>query len=827
MAFTIRPISSQRRRRKPRLRRTIGPLITVALFVFFAGAISLAAMTAWVRRDLPNPNTLLDRTVAQSTKIYDRTGEELLYDIHGTERRTLVKLDELPDYVISATIAIEDKNFYKHRGFVLHSIFRAALANIFRGGRVQGASTITQQFVKNAVLTPEKTLARKIREFILSVEIERRFSKDEILQLYFNEIPYGRTNYGVEAASQNYFRKSAQELTLAEAATLAALPQAPTAYLNNPERLEARRDLILSLMEDQDYISKEAADQAQASPLTIKPRRENIEAAHFVLWVKEMLTEKYGERMVEQGGLKVITTLDFEKQKAAEEAVANGIEKIEANGGSNAALVALDPKTGHILAMVGSRDYFNEEYDGAVNVTLRPRQPGSSFKPFVYTASFIKGYTPTTVLYDVVTTFKVEPKDYEPHNYDLKERGPVTVRQALQGSLNIPAVKMLYLTGVSQVLDFAESLGYTTFDERSRFGLSLVLGGGEVKLLDHTSAYAVLANGGVRQAPVAILRVEDARGTVLEEWREQGGRRVADQEIVRTTTDILQDNRARAFIFGENSYLVLPDRPVAAKTGTTNDYRDAWILGYVPSLAAGVWAGNNNNEAMVNGAGGSRLAAPIWNAFMREALKGVAPEPFEPPTPEITGVPVLDGQIAGEVRVRIDKASGLLATERTPINWIEERTYKVHHPILHYIRKDDPRGEPPVDPSIDPQYVDWESAIIRWANETQNQANEAPPTLPDNLHVPANQPSLTVNSPTSNAVVSRQVPISIQVSAPRGVARVTYVVDGALITTRSNAPFDGTVSLPNSLSRGSHTLTITAYDDIDNSRSKNITISLQ
>ncbi len=688
MSFTIKPIRRARQRR-----RFFGPLITVVFFVSLAGAISLAGLTAWVRRDLPDPTTLRERQIAQSTKIYDRTGEHLLYDIHGAARRTLVKLDDLPRYVLDATVAIEDKNFWQHRGYVIRSIFRATLANLFSRGRVQGASTLTQQFIKNAILTPEKTLARKIREFVLALEIERRFSKEEILQLYFNEVPYGRTNYGLEAASQSYFGKGARDLTLSESAALAALPQAPTTYLNNPDRLLARRNLILDLMVEQGYLKKNEARQAQETPLEIRQPLENIEAAHFVLWVKEMLTQNYGERMVEQGGLKVITTIDYEKQKAAEEAISTGLELIEQKGGANAALVALDPKTGQILALVGSRDYFDKEHDGAVNVVLRPRQPGSSFKPIVYAAGFIKGYTPTTILYDVVTTFKTETKDYTPHNYDDQEHGPVTVRQALQGSLNIPAVKMLYLTGVSRVLDLAQTMGYTTFSDRSRFGLSLVLGGGEVKLLEHTNAYAALANEGVHFPPVAVLRVEDSTGRVIDEWRSGEGKKVMDLEISRLISDVLSDNQARAFIFGQNNFLTLPDRPVAAKTGTTNDYRDAWTLGYTPSLAAGVWAGNNNNQEMSRGADGSVVAAPIWQAFMRKALEKTPLEPFTPPQAIITGKPTLDGQ----------------PTE-------------IHHSILHYLRKDDPRGEPPVDPVLDPQYLNWEAAVARWASEQQPPA---------------------------------------------------------------------------------------------------------
>lgn len=834
MTFIIKPIRSRPRRRRQfpalpkfpkfkfrtrrpkNIRRLIGPLMVVGIFIFLGGAISLAMLTAWVSRDLPNPNTLLDRALAQSTTIYDRTGEHILYNIHGDESRTIVKLDDLPPYVAQATIAIEDKNFYEHRGFVLTSVVRAALSNLLSRDRGQGGSTITQQFIKNAVLSPEKKYTRKIKELLLSIEIERRFTKDQILQMYFNEIPYGRTNYGIEAASQNYFHKSATELTLAEAATLAAIPQASTYYLNNPDQLLARRNLVLGLMVDQGYLNKEEATRVQNQPLGIEQRIANIEAPHFVLWVKEMLTEKYGERIVEQGGLRVITTLDYDKQKAAEEAVANGIEKIEANGGSNAALVAIDPKNGNILAMVGSRDYFNEEYDGAVNVVLRPRQPGSSFKPVVYAAGFMKGYTPTTILYDAVTTFKNLPDDYEPHNYDLKERGPVTVRTALQGSLNIPAVKMIYLAGIENVLDLADALGYTTLNDRSRFGLSLVLGGGEVKLLEHVAAYGTFANDGIHQEPIAILRVEDARGAVLEEWRERDGTEVMEPQYARMITDVLQDNEARTYIFGAANHLTLSGRPAAAKTGTTNDYHDAWTIGYTPSLAAGVWAGNNNNKEMSRGADGSVIAAPIWQAFMTKALEGTGPETFIPPKPIVTGKPVLDGQIQGTVRLRVDRATGLLATENTPENWIEERTFAAAHSILYHIDKDDPQGDAQGNPNDD-QYDRWESAIARWANEQDSASGFAPaPTRYDDAHTEANKPRIDIDEVGVDGGV---INVRMNVFAPRGVTRVTYDLDGRHIASRIGTPLDGAITLPDWASSGTHTLTITAYDDVDNKKS--------
>ncbi|HEX9679172.1 MAG TPA: transglycosylase domain-containing protein, partial [Candidatus Saccharimonadales bacterium] len=453
------------------------------------GGITSIAVVAWVARDLPNPNRIIEREVAQSTKIYDRTGEQLLFDIHGDEQRTLVPLVEIPDDLIHATLTAEDRKFYEHGGISITGIIRSAIRNVTTGSRVSG-STLTQQLVKNAILTSDKTYTRKIREIILSWQIEKNFSKDEILQLYFNEIPYGSVAYGSEAAAQTYFGKSVRDITLPEAAILAALPQSPTRYSpygSNVDLLIGRQHWILDSMAELGYITEDDAEFAKNQPLEFKERQvSNITAPHFVMYVRELLTEKYGEVVVEQGGLQVVTTLDLFKHELAEEVMQELAEKNLDWEASNAAMVVIDPKTGQILTMLGSRDFFNEEIDGQVNVATRLRQPGSSFKPIVYTAAFRKGFTPDTVLYDVETDFvNYDGNDYSPRNYDLAEHGPVTIRQALQGSLNIPAVKAIYLAGVDNVIDLAEDLGYTSFQNRSRFGLSLVLGGGEVQLLEH------------------------------------------------------------------------------------------------------------------------------------------------------------------------------------------------------------------------------------------------------------------------------------------------------------------------------------------------------
>lgn len=720
--------------------------LVVFCAAFLAGSVFLAVLFIWVGRNLPNPDNLSERLVAQSTKIYDRKGETVLYDIHGAQKRTLVKLADLPQYIPQATIALEDKKFYEHHGFDLVGFARALVNNVLHGFGSGGGSTITQQLVKNAILTSEKKISRKIKELVLSYRIESIFTKDEILQMYLNEIPYGSVSYGIEAASQTFFGKSAKDLTLSETAVIVALPQATTFYSpygSRTDRLIVRAHYVLDQMVEMGYLSAEQAEEAKKDDVLARiiPRKENILAPHFVMYIKEILTDTYGEKTVEQGGLKVITTLDLEKQLIAEKAIANQAEINEKDWkATNAALVSLDPKTGQILAMVGSKDYFNEEIDGAVNVVTWARQPGSSFKPIVYAAAFKKGYTPTTVLYDVVTKFKTEiGKDYEPHNYNDRTHGAVTIKQALAGSLNIPAVKTIYLIGVSNVLDLADSMSYTTLRDRSRFGLSLVLGGGEVKLIEHASAFGVFATEGEKHRTSGILQVLDANGRTLEEW-EDAKETVLDTEICRQITGILSDNDARAYIFGAHNWLTLGERPVAAKTGTTNDFHDAWTIGYTPSLVTGVWVGNSNNDAMKEGADGSKIAAPIWNEFMRESLKTSPVETFTPALPVVTGKAVLDGYIPPRRTMIVDTRTNTPADAGTPAEYRAERVAQELHSILHYVNKDDPRGPNPANPADDVQYAGWEQAIRDWSiaqgiypmdyGDTQNyQPPETPSTI--------------------------------------------------------------------------------------------------
>ena len=803
--------------------------------LILAALVSFGLFYLWVSFSLPNPDKLLEREVAQSTRIYDREGKTVLYEVFSSARRTMVDLSQVSPYLVKATITSEDRYFYEHSGFSLKSTLRAVFIDLTRGGKVQGGSTITQQLVKNAILRPEKTFIRKFKELILAFQIEKKFTKDQILKMYFNEIPFGANAYGAEAAAQLYFSKSAVDLTLDESALLVAMLKAPTYYSpygQNKEQLKSRRDYLLGQMENLGFISKEEHDQAKKidTLAKIKPKKERIIAPHFVMDIKEQLVERYGQRMVEQGGLRIITTIDLKMQKIAEEAIKNNEANLKKYKANNAALVALDVKTGEILAMVGSKDFFDETIDGYVNVTTSARQPGSSFKPIVYSKFFEKGYTPETILFDVETNFGPDGtgKDYIPKDYDEKERGPLIVRKVLAGSLNIPAVKALYLTGVENVLNLAEKMGYTTFADRSRFGLAIVLGGAEVKLLEHTAAFGVLAREGLKKPTVSILKVEDSDGEILEEKKDNPVQweQVLDPEITRKVTSILSDNSARAFMFGEKNYLTLPDRPVVAKTGTTQNWHDAWTLGYTPSLACGVWTGNTRNEEMKKGADGSMVAAPIWHEFMVNATRKMPIENFTPPAPDLVDKPILNGEIPADNIVKIDRASGKLATELTPPSFVEEKKYnKVYHSILYYVDKDNPRGPIPEHPANDPMYGRWEDAITYWARK-KGIVFETPPTEYDDLHTLANKPSLSITSPDDGFVVSTDsFLINVSTEAARGVRRVEGLIDDIVFDTSYNFPFNLSLNTTG-FSVGYHRLTARACDDIDNCAETSININL-
>jgi membrane peptidoglycan carboxypeptidase len=827
------PDDMPRRGKKPwnrrRMLRLAGIVVGIGALV---GTILVVAAFAWVSRDLPDPNRIKDRSIAVSTKIYARDGKTLLYDVHGDVSRSLVKLADIPKYTQQATIALEDKDFYKHGGVSIRGLIRGVILDSLRG-RATGGSTITQQFIKNAILTSERSVTRKLKEIILAYELERKFSKDEILQLYFNEIPYGGTLYGIEAASQSFFGKAVKDLTLAQSALLAAIPQRPTyfsPYGSHTDQLVGRQQYALQQMFEQGYITAAQRDEALKVDVLkqIQPKHEQIKAPHFVLMVKEALADRYGENVLERGGLKVTTTLDWRLQEIAEQAITDyGPKNVKRYGATNMAMSAIDPKTGQIVALVGSRDYFDTAHDGNVNVATRTRNPGSSFKPIVYYTAFARGYSPDTMMFDLRTNFGGTPA-YIPNNYDGKEHGPLTMRSTLAGSLNIPAVKTLYLAGIPNVIDTARQLGYTTLTEPDKYGLALALGAGGVTLLEHTNAFATFSQDGVHHPIATILKVEDKNGKVLEQFRDQA-EQVLDKAATANLLSVLTDNTARSFIFGSHTPLVLPDRTLFAKTGTTNDWRDGWTMGGTPSLVAGFWAGNNDNSKMAKGADGVLVAAPAWNQFLKEALKGTKREGYPKPPENKATKPVLLGQLTGDVPLSIDRITGLRIPDTCiatyPAGFVTSVVVKEVHDILQYVQKDDPQGDPPSNPAADPQYSRWEEPVQKWAKAKGYTATA--PALGDcSLRDPAAAPTVNITTPTLNqTITSTPLPVSVTTGGPRPIARVTYTVDDKVLADVTTGPdFAGSLDLTG-FESGFHTLKATATDAVENTNATSLTFN--
>lgn len=583
----------------------------------------------FILMDLPSPTKLGGGSLPGSTHIYDRNGT-LLYTIYAEKNQTFVPLPEIPKDVQEATIAIEDRDFYNHGAIDLRGIARAAYATLFKK-RLEGGSTLTQQLVKTTLLSPERTLQRKVKEVLLAFATEMLYSKDKILELYLNQVPYGGTAYGVESAAKTYFGKSAKNLSLAEAAMLAGLPAAPTTYSPfgaYPDLAKARQKEVLKAMLEEGYISQTEYDNALKEKLVYKDISREIKAPHFVLYVKDLLVNKYGQETVESGGLNVTTSLDLPLQEYAQASVAAEVEKLENYRVSNGAALITNPSTGEILAMVGSRDYFTSaDTDGAVNVTLAKRQPGSSIKPINYAVGLLNGHSAATVFVDKAVCFPNPPqKPYCPRNYDGRFNGPVMMREALARSLNIPAVQMLKMNGLESMIATASAMGITTFNNADDYGLSLTLGGGEVTMLDMATAFGVFANQGYRVDLQPILKVTNREGEILEEYKPPEspmfGKKVLPSGVAFIISHILQDNNARAAAFGFNSDLRIDNKPVSVKTGTTNDLRDNWTIGYTPDVLVASWVGNNDNTPMSGIASGVTGASPIWHDLMSHMLDG-------------------------------------------------------------------------------------------------------------------------------------------------------------------------------------------------------------
>ncbi len=786
-------------------------LMTLCTSVFLVWALTLR---------IPDFQLLDTRFRAQSTKIFDRTGEQVLYDVYGDVQRTIIPLESIHKNIQDATIAIEDAEFYQHYGIKPRAILRSVFVNVTSGEYAQGGSTITQQVVKNALLTQEKTITRKVKEWILAIKLERVKTKEDILELYLNDAPYGGTLVGVEEASLGYFNKHASNVTLAEAAYLAALPQSPTRlrpHGGNREQLEKRKNLVLKRMKELGMISAQEEKSAREEKIEFLVPQNlggSLKAPHFVMEVKQQLEEEFGEEYVKNGGLRVVTTLDVGMQKIAENTIANHRDRMSTDfNADNLALVAVDPKTGEILAMVGSRNYQEKGY-GMFNVIVDGRrQPGSSFKPIVYAEAFRQGMLPNTVVFDALTSFdtrcdidvrnieELNTECYVPKNYDDTYHGPVSLRSALAMSLNIPAVKTYYIVGAKNALGLAEKLGITTLSGADRFGLSLVLGSGEVSPLEITQAYAAFANDGIGQETKSILRIEDQEGNIIKEYDSQP-KEVLETQVARLINDVLSDNVARTPSFGAQSDLYFSDRQVAAKTGTTNDSRDFWVIGYTPSLVATVWAGNHDNSPMIKKTAGFAVA-PIWHEFLQNIFseypeKYPKEERFITPEPIAQSIkPALRGVWMSTSYYTIDTRTGLVANENTPDQYKEQRmipNVSDGHDILHFIERGNVSGNPPVNPYQDEQYPRWEFSAKRWLQEhgipisalmTVTNTTVSQTIAPKIEIIPKVAQENLILAPIREKYV-----IETKVSSSKEIERVDFFLDGKFLGTVKRAPYD-------------------------------------
>lgn len=799
--------------------RLLARLAGLALILVVIGTMGLVGLFAYYAKDLPSPDKVVRRE-GFTTKIYDRSGK-LLFDVFENQRRTPVKFADLPLSLRQATIAIEDKNFYKHGGFDVMGIFRGVFRTLFLG-KVQGGSTITQQLVKNVLLTQQRTIARKLKEFILTVQIERHYTKDQILLMYLNESPYGGAAYGVQTAAETYFGKSASELNLAQSAILAGLPQSPTRYSPTAGKLYVDRATeVLRRMREDGYIShdQELSAKQEVANLTLATPSGLLKAPHFVFYVKNLLEERYGKDVVEQRGLRVTTTLDLDLQQKAQAAVTEEIEKVKNLKITNGASVVIDSLTGQILAMVGSKGWDDPDYDGKYNVTIAPRQPGSAIKPIVYLTGLEKGYTAATLLMDTKTSFPAGDKpEYVPENYDGKFRGPILMRDALGNSINVPAVKMLSLVGIRDMMQMAYELGLTTLQPTpqnlQRVGLSVALGGGEVKLIDLGTAYSTFANGGKKVEPVAILKVTDKDGKLLEEWKSPAVRQIISPDEAFIISSILSDPKAREITFGPRSAINIAGRTIAVKTGTTNDKRDNWTIGWTANgPVVGVWVGNNDNSPMKEVASGVTGAAPIWRRIILAALANRNEESFTPPAgivsldiDKVSGYPAHDGlEAKQEFFVR-----GTEPTGTDPIHKLI-RNCNGEQKEYFYFKEEDPFGK-------DGQNK-WQEGILSWLNDQADPRYHPPSTGCDS----GNQINLNiVELGDKSQVNSNDVKIRLDISSPNQINRVEFIVDGQVKETLSSSPWEVVINMSN----GSHHLEARVKDNSGQEVTKGITIGV-
>ncbi len=817
--------------------KLIAKLMKIAFVLVIIGIIVLLISVPLIARELPSPDKVVRRD-GFSTKILDRKGQ-VLYDVYSDQNRTLVDLKNVPTYLKQGTIAIEDKNFYKNNGFDFTGILRGFLSTLFRG-RLAGGSTLTQQLVKNSLLTQDRTLIRKFKEFVLTIEVDSRFTKDQILQMYLNEVPYGGTAWGVEAASEMYFGKKVSDLNLIECAFIAGLPQSPSyysPYTGSTKAYEGRTKDVLRRMREDGYITAAQEKEAvnQVGNLSFQTLGAGFKAPHFVQYVEKIIEDKYGASALQGGGLQITTTLDLAIQEEVQNIVSDEISKVESIHITNGAAVVIDPQNGEILAMVGSKDFHAKDYDGQYNVAVALRQPGSAIKPFTYVAAFKKGYTPSTMVMDVPTTFPGgDQKDYKPVNYDGKYRGPVQLRFALANSINVPAVKVLAMVGIRDALQVAYNAGLRTLEPTQknldRLGLSMTLGGGEVTLLDLTDAYSIFMNGGYKVSPASILKVVDHNGKVLEENKPQKGNSVVSQEQAYLIADILSDNNARKDVFGLNSLLNVPGKTVAVKTGTTNDKRDNWAIGGNANGLVGVWVGNNDNSPMVQVASGVSGASPIWSRIIQRILKDKPNTKFQAPS--------------GIVKEEVDVISGYRAHD----NWASRSE--------SFVKGTEPTGEDPIhrnlkvcksdgklatpsdiaannydnkefyvfkeeDPTAGPGGENkWQKGILEWLT-TQTDSKYHPPTDFCGTTNPMNVDFQTPRDQDGN--LNSSFDIKISANSTSNIKEVSIEIDGTRVATLNNLPYQYSAS---GISNGIHTIRAIGEDDKGYRSDRTITVGV-
>jgi len=774
------------------------------------GFLAVIGVFAWFSRDLPTPSTVVRRE-GFSSRVYDRNGK-VLYDLFEDAKRFPVVWEDLPEYLKQATIAIEDKNFYQHRGFDPLTPFRIAYNLIFKG-RLIGGSTLTQQLVKNVLLTPERNVIRKIREFILAVQIEQRYTKDEILLMYFNEAPYGGPIWGVGPASERYFGKEISELNLAESVILAGLPQRPSVYSpysTTPKAYVDRSKDVLARMREDGIISLEVAEEtlSEIDNYQFQTKNSDIKAPHFVFWIREQLVERYGESVVSGSGLQITTSLDLDIQTKVEEIVREEVDKAESMGISNGAVIVVDPRDGQVLAMVGSKDYFSTDIDGQFNVASQAlRQPGSAIKPVTYLTAIRKGYTASSLIMDAPVVFPGVggQKDYEPKNYNGKFNGPMSLRSALANSINTTAVKTLARVGVAEMLSMAYEMGISTLEPTaenlSRFGLAVTLGGAEVKMTELTSAYSAFANGGKKVALQPVLKVEDRTGRVLEEYKPISLKQVISAQEAFLISHILSDNEARSLTFGTVSGLVIPNYQVAVKTGTTNDKRDNWAIGWTPNLLTTVWVGNNDNSPMGKVASGVSGATPIWRRIMTEMVANREKQDFSIPS--------------GIISVEVDKISGYKAHDGFPtrveyfIQGTEDRGEDPIHMKLK-VCKGSGGLAPPEDVALgnydekeyiklteeDPISTDggnrWQEGIDWWISSQSEKDIYNPPTgyCREDGGV-----GVKISSPNHETTVGNSIDVRIDTTAKKKIIKVELWVEGESKKIWEERPFETKLEL--------------------------------